>query len=411
MYSLPDNLKPVNVHVDRLTRYSDYVEASIDGCRISMEYEFDHKGRDEFGPASREELAADLVRDYIADLILKNRDGITNDDVFTDSTKPVTGAYEAQTLHIYFGNQTNLVVKHGNGIHSMEDIAFPTDVFNRKVFVLPGVDLDTKAGLCGWYGLAIEFGAWFWHKNRLDHDEEKQQLCKKRGIKLLTILECCPESIDSQLANKYLIYNNEISMVKLRDMITGEEDIYKGMGRNIADAFSSFAYNVEHNTPKSDNMDRYLHKLDIFINEIVNESKVLDHYEKHPLDADEQRTRLFTEVSRAVYPSSSVDSVSALHSFMDCGFTISEMKGKCWRLPFASELQFVLADPDHDTTIIEHEGTHLFSIDNTYMEFHATDFCHEISKDGMHSISFLVHDKHCNSQMTLDGYGSTLLDA
>lgn len=214
MYSLPDNLKPVNVHVDRLTRYSDYVEASIDGCRISMEYEFDHKGRDEFGPASREELAADLVRDYIADLILKNRDGITNDDVFTDSTKPVTGAYEAQTLHIYFGNQTNLVVKHGNGIHSMEDIAFPTDVFNRKVFVLPGVDLDTKAGLCGWYGLAIEFGAWFWHKNRLDHDEEKQQLCKKRGIKLFTILECCPESIDSQLANKYLIYNNEISMEK-----------------------------------------------------------------------------------------------------------------------------------------------------------------------------------------------------
>ena len=45
--------------------------------------------------------------------------------------------------------------------------------------------------------------------------------------------------------------------MKLRDMITGEEDIYKGMGRNIADAFSSFAYNVEHNTPKSDNMDRY----------------------------------------------------------------------------------------------------------------------------------------------------------
>ena len=35
--------------------------------------------------------------------------------------------------------------------------------------------------------LAIEYGSWYWHKNRIMHDLEKQRICKENGIKLLLI--------------------------------------------------------------------------------------------------------------------------------------------------------------------------------------------------------------------------------
>lgn len=37
--------------------------------------------------------------------------------------------------------------------------------------------------------IAIEPGGWFWHKDKLDVDKEKQQLCKEKGIKLLTVYD------------------------------------------------------------------------------------------------------------------------------------------------------------------------------------------------------------------------------
>lgn len=39
------------------------------------------------------------------------------------------------------------------------------------------------------YGFAIEFGAWYYHRNRLLHDKNKFELCKKKGIVLHQILE------------------------------------------------------------------------------------------------------------------------------------------------------------------------------------------------------------------------------
>lgn len=36
---------------------------------------------------------------------------------------------------------------------------------------------------------AIEFGAWYWHKNKVDDDIAKERLCEKAGIELLTIYE------------------------------------------------------------------------------------------------------------------------------------------------------------------------------------------------------------------------------
>ena len=66
--------------------------------------------------------------------------------------------------------------------------------------------------------LAIEFGAWYWHKKRLKHDNEKQKLCNEKGIKLITILEDCPKKIEQKLSGNYQLYQSEISEEK--DFVT-----------------------------------------------------------------------------------------------------------------------------------------------------------------------------------------------
>lgn len=59
--------------------------------------------------------------------------------------------------------------------------------------------------------LAVEFGAWFWHRKKLSGDNEKQKLCKEKGIHLITILEDCPEAISASLFGDYRIYQAELS--------------------------------------------------------------------------------------------------------------------------------------------------------------------------------------------------------
>lgn len=62
--------------------------------------------------------------------------------------------------------------------------------------------------------LAIEFGAWFWHKDKLKNDNEKQRLCREKGIHLITIFEKCPEIINDQLIGDYRIYKTNLSAEK-----------------------------------------------------------------------------------------------------------------------------------------------------------------------------------------------------
>ena len=59
--------------------------------------------------------------------------------------------------------------------------------------------------------LAIEFGAWFWHKNRLDKDNEKQRLCREKGIHLITYLEDCPSQVETELIGDFRLFQEEIS--------------------------------------------------------------------------------------------------------------------------------------------------------------------------------------------------------
>lgn len=40
-------------------------------------------------------------------------------------------------------------------------------------------------------GFAIEPGSWFWHKKKISQDKMKQELCRDKGIRLITIYDSC----------------------------------------------------------------------------------------------------------------------------------------------------------------------------------------------------------------------------
>ncbi len=41
------------------------------------------------------------------------------------------------------------------------------------------------------YKIAVEIGAWYWHKNRISRDIEKQKLCNSKGIRLFSVYDSC----------------------------------------------------------------------------------------------------------------------------------------------------------------------------------------------------------------------------
>lgn len=54
--------------------------------------------------------------------------------------------------------------------------------------------------------LAIEIGSWYWHINRLESDINKEAECKLRGIDLITIYDCCPETIADDVPAESLLF-------------------------------------------------------------------------------------------------------------------------------------------------------------------------------------------------------------
>lgn len=51
--------------------------------------------------------------------------------------------------------------------------------------------------------MAIEPGAWKWHKNKLESDLGKLKQCEENGIHLLIIYDGCTECCDSDLVISY----------------------------------------------------------------------------------------------------------------------------------------------------------------------------------------------------------------
>ena len=59
-------------------------------------------------------------------------------------------------------------------------------------------------------GIAVEYGAWYWHKNKIDTDILKEKLCKEQNVNLLTIYEHVDETPTMLPANT-LIIDGEIT--------------------------------------------------------------------------------------------------------------------------------------------------------------------------------------------------------
>ena len=67
--------------------------------------------------------------------------------------------------------------------------------------------------------LAIEPGSWRWHKDKIKNDQSKRELCKKAGIRLITIYSDYDEDIppfdsDCLCVNETLGFENDIPIVK-----------------------------------------------------------------------------------------------------------------------------------------------------------------------------------------------------
>lgn len=87
--------------------------------------------------------------------------------------------------------------------------------------------------------LAIEYGAWFWHKDRLETDIKKQQLCKNNAIHIFTIIDSCPMDIIPGF-DDCLTFSNDVGVEK--DLKT-----IKGVIKTICDEYGLDYSVVEKN--------------------------------------------------------------------------------------------------------------------------------------------------------------------
>lgn len=62
--------------------------------------------------------------------------------------------------------------------------------------------------------LAVEFGAWYWHSNRLQNDQEKERLCEQAGIRLVTLYEGCPKETVVERLKNAICFTDTISNEK-----------------------------------------------------------------------------------------------------------------------------------------------------------------------------------------------------
>lgn len=56
------------------------------------------------------------------------------------------------------------------------------------------------------YMLAVEIGSWYWHRDRLESDVDKESKCAAKGIKLITIYDCYPGYADSAIPKGSMLF-------------------------------------------------------------------------------------------------------------------------------------------------------------------------------------------------------------
>ncbi len=112
--------------------------------------------------------------------------------------------------------------------------------------------------------LAIEFGAWYWHKNRLATDNEKQRLCKENGIHLISILEDCPKVISKELVGDFRLHEAPLSNDKNYSAI---KDLIKEICSEYSIPFDSIDINWDsivanaHNKAQKRSNEEFLEQL------------------------------------------------------------------------------------------------------------------------------------------------------
>lgn len=64
--------------------------------------------------------------------------------------------------------------------------------------------------------LAVEYGAWHWHRNRIDRDRKKADMCESRGIRLIEIYDAFPEDEVQPYGMECLTFRSPLSLTRNR---------------------------------------------------------------------------------------------------------------------------------------------------------------------------------------------------
>ena len=69
--------------------------------------------------------------------------------------------------------------------------------------------------------LAIEYGAWYWHKDRIERDKEKAKACADRGIRMIEIYDAFPEGEIKPSDMECLTFRSPLSLTQNRLQLQG----------------------------------------------------------------------------------------------------------------------------------------------------------------------------------------------
>lgn len=190
----------------------------------------------------------EVVGDYIsANKSIKVRCTICGNEWETTPARLLCGAQCMNCVkpHTSFMEQFLLI--------ALQDILGRDDVISRDMTAI-GLELDIFIPK---YKLAIEPGSWLYHRKKADGiDSEKRLLCKKKGIRLITIYDTYPKNEEAPFKEDCFVFDgflNEAGYKRIRNLLLC---ILSGVGidgveidcKNIAErAYEACHYNANEN--------------------------------------------------------------------------------------------------------------------------------------------------------------------